>query len=58
MPALCVHQGVFSQVLGGKRRKQEDGDPERPKSKKSKQAVRDEEHYVPYRAQDLHTERG
>uniref|UniRef100_A0A672Z6N4 ATP-dependent RNA helicase DDX54 n=1 Tax=Sphaeramia orbicularis TaxID=375764 RepID=A0A672Z6N4_9TELE len=31
---------------------------ERPKSKKSRQAGRDEEHYIPYRPKDFNSERG
>uniref|UniRef100_A0A8C7WC44 ATP-dependent RNA helicase DDX54 n=1 Tax=Oncorhynchus mykiss TaxID=8022 RepID=A0A8C7WC44_ONCMY len=52
-------QGVFSEVVGGKRRKpQEDGDMERPVSKKTKQTGRDEENYIPYRPKDFNSERG
>uniref|UniRef100_A0A8C8G738 RNA helicase n=1 Tax=Oncorhynchus tshawytscha TaxID=74940 RepID=A0A8C8G738_ONCTS len=51
--------GVFSEVVGGKRRKpQEDGDMERPDSKKTKQTGRDEENYIPYRPKDFNSERG
>jgi ATP-dependent RNA helicase DDX54/DBP10 len=50
---------VFSEVVGGKRRKpQEDGDMERPDSKKTKQTGRDEENYIPYRPKDFNSERG
>lgn len=56
---LFVHQGVFSEVVGGKRKKpQEDGETERPKSKKSRETVKDEEHYIPYRPKDFNSERG
>ncbi|CAB1332741.1 unnamed protein product [Coregonus sp. 'balchen'] len=52
-------QGVFSEVVGGKRRKpQEDGRTERPDSKKTKQTGRDEENYIPYRPKDFNSERG
>ncbi|CAB1318548.1 unnamed protein product [Coregonus sp. 'balchen'] len=52
-------QGVFSEVVGGKRRKpQDDGEAERPDSKKTKQTGRDEENYIPYRPKDFNSERG
>ncbi|KAM4635601.1 ATP-dependent RNA helicase DDX54 [Polymixia lowei] len=52
--------GVFSEVLGGKRRRpQEDGEAENgQKSKKTRQVGKDEEHYIPYRPKDFNSERG
>lgn len=51
------HQGVFSEVVGGKRRGlQEEG--EQPKNKKSKQTGKDEDYYIPYRPKDFNSERG
>ncbi|XP_029921888.1 ATP-dependent RNA helicase DDX54 [Myripristis murdjan] len=51
--------GVFSEVVGGKRRgPQEDGEEKRPKSKKSRQMGKDEEYYIPYRPKDFNSERG
>ncbi|XP_008422512.1 ATP-dependent RNA helicase DDX54 [Poecilia reticulata] len=50
-------QGVFSEVLGVKRRNvQEDG--EHPKSKKSRETGKDEEYYIPYKPKDFNSERG
>uniref|UniRef100_A0A3B5L7F9 ATP-dependent RNA helicase DDX54 n=1 Tax=Xiphophorus couchianus TaxID=32473 RepID=A0A3B5L7F9_9TELE len=50
-------QGVFSEVLGVKRRNvQEDG--ERLKSKKSRETGKEEEYYIPYRPKDFNSERG
>ncbi|XP_041666040.1 ATP-dependent RNA helicase DDX54 [Cheilinus undulatus] len=51
-------QGVFSAVVGGKRKgPQEDGE-QRPKNKRSKQSGKDEEFYIPYRPKDFDSERG
>uniref|UniRef100_A0A4W5JYS9 RNA helicase n=1 Tax=Hucho hucho TaxID=62062 RepID=A0A4W5JYS9_9TELE len=50
-------QGVFSEVVGGKRRKPQDDEPERPDSKKTKPTGRDE-NYIPYRPKDFNSERG
>ncbi|XP_039869585.1 ATP-dependent RNA helicase DDX54-like [Simochromis diagramma] len=53
-----VERGVFSEVVGGKRRgPQEDGE-ERPKTKKKRQSGKDEEYYIPYRPKDFDSERG
>lgn len=50
---------MFSEVVGGKRRKQdENADVDRPKSKKNRQSARDEEFYIPYRPKDFESERG
>ncbi|XP_056146578.1 ATP-dependent RNA helicase DDX54 [Lampris incognitus] len=49
--------GVFSHIVGGKKL-QGDGDAERPKAKKSRQTVKDEEFYIPYRPKDFNSERG
>uniref|UniRef100_A0A672Z8F7 RNA helicase n=1 Tax=Sphaeramia orbicularis TaxID=375764 RepID=A0A672Z8F7_9TELE len=51
-------KGVFSEVVGGKKRGFQEEVEERPKSKKSRQAGRDEEHYIPYRPKDFNSERG
>uniref|UniRef100_A0A8C9TRU4 ATP-dependent RNA helicase DDX54 n=1 Tax=Scleropages formosus TaxID=113540 RepID=A0A8C9TRU4_SCLFO len=52
-------QGVFSEVVGGKRKKQpEDDDVTRPKSKKNRQSSCDPEFYIPYRPKDFDSERG
>ena len=55
-----LHQGVFSEVVGGKRRRpaQESEDTEKPKLKKSKAGGKDEEFYIPYRPRDFDSERG
>ncbi|XP_072529562.1 ATP-dependent RNA helicase DDX54 [Salminus brasiliensis] len=51
-------QGVFSEVVGGKRRKKdEEMEVDRPKSKKKRQSGRDEEFYIPYRPKDFNSER-
>ncbi|XP_044030457.1 ATP-dependent RNA helicase DDX54 [Siniperca chuatsi] len=51
-------KGVFSAVVGGKRRGlQEDGE-ERPNNKRSRQSGKDEEYYIPYRPKDFNSERG
>ncbi|KAL4609445.1 ATP-dependent RNA helicase DDX54 [Arapaima gigas] len=53
-------QEVFSEVVGGKRKKQPGGEDDvtRPKSKKNRQSFRDEEFYIPYRPKDFDSERG
>lgn len=51
-----LHQGVFSEVVGGKRRKPQ-GEAERPDSKKAKQTGHGE-NYIPYRPKDFNSERG
>ncbi|XP_036436067.1 ATP-dependent RNA helicase DDX54 [Colossoma macropomum] len=52
-------RGVFSEVVGGKRRKQdEEMEVDRPKSKKKRQSGQDEEFYIPYRPKDFDSERG
>ncbi|XP_043093172.1 ATP-dependent RNA helicase DDX54 [Puntigrus tetrazona] len=50
-------QTVFSEVVGGKRRKQGD-EADRPKSKKIRKSGKDEEFYIPYRPKDFNSERG
>ncbi|XP_027138032.1 ATP-dependent RNA helicase DDX54 isoform X1 [Larimichthys crocea] len=51
-------KGVFSAVVGGKRKGQrEDGD-ERSNNKRSRQSGKDEEYYIPYRPKDFNSERG
>lgn len=55
--SFCIRKGVFSKVVGGKKRKQ-DEDVDRPKGKKSRQSGRDEEFYIPYRPKDFESERG
>uniref|UniRef100_A0A4W6CDC2 RNA helicase n=1 Tax=Lates calcarifer TaxID=8187 RepID=A0A4W6CDC2_LATCA len=52
------HQGVFSAVVGGKRRGPREDEGERPKNKKSKQTGKDEEYYIPYRPKDFNSEKG
>uniref|UniRef100_A0A672IZY0 RNA helicase n=1 Tax=Salarias fasciatus TaxID=181472 RepID=A0A672IZY0_SALFA len=57
----CVHQGVFSAVVGVKRKGSQDDAGEPPKNKRSKkgrQTGKDEEFYVPYRPKDFNSERG
>uniref|UniRef100_A0A8C9ZEB7 ATP-dependent RNA helicase DDX54 n=1 Tax=Sander lucioperca TaxID=283035 RepID=A0A8C9ZEB7_SANLU len=50
--------GVFSVVVGGKRRSlQEDGE-EGQKNKRSRQSGKDEDYYIPYRPKDFNSERG
>uniref|UniRef100_A0A3Q3KCX4 RNA helicase n=1 Tax=Monopterus albus TaxID=43700 RepID=A0A3Q3KCX4_MONAL len=54
-----LHQpGVFSAVVGGKRRGLHEEEGERPKNKKSRQSGKDEEFYIPYRPKDFNSERG
>lgn len=50
-------ENVFSDVVGGKRRKQDD-EADKPKSKKSRRSGKDEEFYIPYRPKDFNSERG
>lgn len=50
-------QGVFSEVVGVKRRNLQE-DEDRPKSKKSRETGKDEEYYIPYRPKDFNSERG
>ncbi|XP_029427665.1 ATP-dependent RNA helicase DDX54 [Rhinatrema bivittatum] len=49
-------QEVFSAVVGGKRKRQQIGEPSIEKKKKS--APLDEEFYIPYRPKDFESERG
>ncbi|XP_038137953.1 ATP-dependent RNA helicase DDX54 [Cyprinodon tularosa] len=51
-------QGVFSEVVGGKRRNLQDDGGGRPKSKKVRETGKDEEYYIPYRPKDFNSERG
>ncbi|XP_033979253.1 ATP-dependent RNA helicase DDX54 isoform X1 [Trematomus bernacchii] len=51
-------KGVFSLVLGGKKRSMEDGYEEWPKHKRSRQSGKDSEFYIPYRPKDFNSERG
>uniref|UniRef100_A0A3P8PQZ8 RNA helicase n=1 Tax=Astatotilapia calliptera TaxID=8154 RepID=A0A3P8PQZ8_ASTCA len=51
-------KGVFSEVVGGKRRGQQEDGEERPKTKKKRQSGKDEEYYIPYRPKDFDSERG
>ncbi|KAM9734848.1 ATP-dependent RNA helicase DDX54 [Menidia menidia] len=51
-------KGVFSEVVGGKRRGLPEDRGENPKSKKSKLMGKDEEYYIPYRPKDFESERG
>lgn len=50
-------QTVFSEVVGGKRRKHDD-EADGPKSKKTRKPGKDEEFYIPYRPKDFNSERG
>nr|XP_015221580.1 PREDICTED: ATP-dependent RNA helicase DDX54 [Lepisosteus oculatus] len=50
-------QGVFSAVLGGKR-KMTQGEAEAPKKKKKRETFCDQEFYIPYRPKDFDSERG
>ncbi|XP_022622744.1 ATP-dependent RNA helicase DDX54 [Seriola dumerili] len=49
-------KGVFSAVVGGKRRGLREDEEER--SKRSRQTGKDEEYYIPYRPKDFDSERG
>uniref|UniRef100_A0A3Q0SIB9 RNA helicase n=1 Tax=Amphilophus citrinellus TaxID=61819 RepID=A0A3Q0SIB9_AMPCI len=51
-------KGVFSEVVGVKRRGQQEDGEERPKTKKKRQSGKDEEYYIPYRPKDFDSERG
>ncbi|KAG7224063.1 hypothetical protein INR49_015321 [Caranx melampygus] len=46
-------KGVFSVVVGGKRRGPQEDEEGQPKNKKSRQTGKDEEYYIPYRPKDL-----
>lgn len=50
-------KGVFSAMVGVKRRGQQEDGKEWPK-KRSRQSGKDEEHYIPYRPKDFNSERG
>uniref|UniRef100_A0A8C6P992 RNA helicase n=1 Tax=Nothobranchius furzeri TaxID=105023 RepID=A0A8C6P992_NOTFU len=54
----CFHQGVFSEVVGGKRKNTKEDGEERPKNKKIRQMGKDEEYFIPYRPKDFDSERG
>uniref|UniRef100_A0A8D0D3C2 ATP-dependent RNA helicase DDX54 n=1 Tax=Sander lucioperca TaxID=283035 RepID=A0A8D0D3C2_SANLU len=57
-PVKPSTSGVFSVVVGGKRRSlQEDGE-EGQKNKRSRQSGKDEDYYIPYRPKDFNSERG
>ncbi|XP_030624214.1 ATP-dependent RNA helicase DDX54 [Chanos chanos] len=52
-------QGVFAEVVGGKRKKHYgDEEADGSKTKKNRQSGRDEEFYIPYRPKDFNSERG
>ncbi|XP_063066262.1 ATP-dependent RNA helicase DDX54 [Engraulis encrasicolus] len=53
-------QGVFAEVVGGKRKKPSVGEEnaEQPKGKKNRESGKDEEFYIPYRPKDFNSERG
>ncbi|XP_036385612.1 ATP-dependent RNA helicase DDX54 [Megalops cyprinoides] len=52
-------QGVFSEVVGGKRKKLlGEEEAAEPKRKKNRGPTRDEEFYIPYRPKDFNSERG
>ncbi|KAK5616812.1 hypothetical protein CRENBAI_020501 [Crenichthys baileyi] len=51
-------QGVFSEVVGGKRRNLQENGEECPKSKKSRDVGKDEEYFIPYQPKDFNSERG
>lgn len=53
----CFHQGVFSAVVGGKRKGLQDNGEEQ-QNNKSSQAGKDKEYYIPYRPKDFNSERG
>ncbi|KAK5852051.1 hypothetical protein PBY51_023555 [Eleginops maclovinus] len=51
-------KGVFSAVLGGRKRNLYDFGDEKKKNKRSRQSGKDEEFYIPYRPKDFNSERG
>jgi len=52
-------QGVFAEVVGGKRKKPAAGEENAERvSKKNRETGRDEEFYIPYRPKDFDSERG
>ncbi|KAF7217132.1 ATP-dependent RNA helicase DDX54 [Nothobranchius furzeri] len=51
-------KGVFSEVVGGKRKNTKEDGEERPKNKKIRQMGKDEEYFIPYRPKDFDSERG
>ena len=54
----CLHQEVFSVVVGGKRKRVQDGEEGQPKDNRSSQKGKDEDYYIPYRPKDFDSERG
>ncbi|XP_060917216.1 ATP-dependent RNA helicase DDX54 [Labrus mixtus] len=53
-----VLQGVFTEVVGRKKRGPQEAGEEHPRNKRSKQEGKDEEYYIPYRPKDFNSERG
>lgn len=51
-------KGVFSAVVGGKKRGQHADGEDHQKNKRSRQSGKDEEYYIPYRPKDFNSERG
>ncbi|XP_013884115.1 ATP-dependent RNA helicase DDX54 [Austrofundulus limnaeus] len=51
-------KGVFSKVVGVKRKNPTDYGEERSKNKRSRQTGKDEEYFIPYRPKDFDSERG
>lgn len=54
----CFHQGVFSAVVGGKRKGLEENGEGQQNNKRSRRTGKDEEYYIPYRPKDFNSERG
>lgn len=55
---IHFHQGVFSEVVGVKRRGTQEDGGEHPKNKKRSQTGKDEDYYIPYKPKDFESERG
>lgn len=54
-----LKQNVFCEVIGGKRKANQDDGEARPKNKRDKRVpAKDEEYYIPYRPKDFNSERG
>ncbi|KAJ0057117.1 hypothetical protein NL108_002034, partial [Boleophthalmus pectinirostris] len=51
-------EGLFSDVVGGRKRSHEHDTEGKTKNKKSRSTGRDDEYYIPYRPKDFNSERG
>ncbi|KAJ0013096.1 hypothetical protein NQD34_017430 [Periophthalmus magnuspinnatus] len=51
-------EGVFSNIVGGRKRSHQQDAAGKPKNKKSRLTGKDDEYYIPYRSKDFDSERG